>query len=171
MPVLFTPWRFEYLTAPKGDSEQCIFCHAVASVDDDATLTLLRTSRAIVMLNRYPYTNGHIMIAPAAHQADLYASEPDTLFELIGLAAQSQRVLSDVYHPEGFNIGLNLGAAAGAGIADHYHIHVVPRWGGDTNFMSVTAQTRIVPESLDSTLRKLRPKFAGLSGDSQRADE
>jgi len=106
------------------------------------------------------------MVAPRAHSALLFDSTESILCELIRLAAESQRILSDTYHPDGFNIGMNFGAAAGAGVADHYHMHVVPRWGGDSNFMSVTAQTRIVPEELSTTWKKLRPKFEALEKDS-----
>lgn len=162
MDILFTPWRYAYLTAPKSETSGCIFCVAAESADRSATLTLYRNQDALVMLNRYPYTNGHLMIAPIAHEARLFDSSDDSLHGLIRLTAESQRVLSDVYHPHGFNIGMNFGQIAGAGVADHYHVHVVPRWGGDSNFMTVTAQTRLVPEDLDVTYDKLLPHFEGL---------
>jgi ATP adenylyltransferase len=161
MNALFTPWRFPYLTAPKSNTPPaCIFCVAAADGDRRGTLTLYRSDRALVMLNRYPYTNGHLMVAPIAHQARLFESDDDSLHALIRLTAESQRILSDVYRPDGFNIGMNFGTPAGAGFADHYHVHVVPRWSGDTNFMSVTAQTRLVPEDLDVTFDKLTPYFS-----------
>jgi ATP adenylyltransferase len=160
MDVLFTPWRYSYLTAPKsGQPAGCIFCDAAGSADPRATLTLYRNPRALVMLNRYPYTNGHLMVAPVAHEARLFDSTDASLRALIGLAAETQRILSDVYHPDGFNVGMNFGQIAGAGVADHYHMHIVPRWSGDVNFMTVTAQTRLVPEELDQTYGKLRPHF------------
>ena len=160
MQVLFTPWRYPYLTSPKSDTAQgCIFCNAAQSNEIRHTFTLFRNDQALVMLNRYPYTNGHLMVAPVAHEARLFDSSTHALRDLIRLTAESQRILSDVYHPEGFNIGMNFGQAAGAGFADHYHLHVVPRWGGDTNFMSVTARTRLVPEELDVTFDKLHPHF------------
>lgn len=163
MEILFTPWRYSYLTAPKSEQPQgCIFCTAAGSDDVRATLTLYRDEAALVMLNRYPYTNGHLMVAPVAHQAQLFESSPSALHALIRLAAEAQRILSDVYHPEGFNVGMNFGQIAGAGVADHYHLHVVPRWGGDTNFMTVTASTRLVPEDLDATMEKLLPHFREL---------
>jgi ATP adenylyltransferase len=166
MEVLFTPWRYQYLTAPKsGAAPGCIFCIAAASDDARETLTLLRTADAVVMLNRYPYTNGHLMIAPVAHEARLFDSTDRSLRALIRLTAEAQRVLSDVYRPDGFNVGMNFGAVAGAGVADHYHMHIVPRWGGDVNFMTVTAQTRLVPEALDATFEKLAPHFRDLPGD------
>jgi len=130
--------------------------------DTRQTLTLYRNERALVMLNRYPYTNGHLMVAPVAHEARLFESSDDSLQALIRLTADAQRILSDVYHPDGFNIGMNFGTPAGAGVADHYHVHIVPRWTGDSNFMTVTAETRLVPEELDVTFDKLRPRFGEL---------
>lgn len=166
MNTLFTPWRYPYLTAPKSNEPAgCIFCIAAASDDARGTLTLFRSPDAVVMLNRYPYTNGHLMVAPVAHEARLFESTDRSLRALIRLTAEAQRVLSDVYRPDGFNVGMNFGAVAGAGVADHYHLHIVPRWGGDTNFMSVTAQTRLVPEELEVTFDKLTPHFQQLRGD------
>jgi ATP adenylyltransferase len=162
MEILFTPWRYPYLTSPKSESSGCIFCSAAQSNVSRETLTLYRDDRGLVMLNRYPYTNGHLMVAPIAHQARLFDSTNDSLHVLIRLTAEAQRILSDVYHPEGFNVGMNFGQIAGAGVADHYHMHVVPRWGGDTNFMTVTARTRLVPEDLDVTFDKLLPHFEGI---------
>jgi len=162
MDILFTPWRYSYLTAPKNDAPGCIFCNAVAASDPRETLTLHRTADAVVMLNRYPYTNGHLMVAPVAHEARLFDSTDASLKALIKLTADAQRILSDVYRPDGFNVGMNFGTVAGAGVADHYHMHIVPRWGGDSNFMTVTARTRLVPEELDVTFDKLAPHFARL---------
>src|ERR1700720_5024816 len=160
MEILYTPWRYAYLTAPKsGQPPGCIFCIAATSDDTRATLTLYRDIRALVMLNRYPYTNGHLMVAPIAHDARLFDSSDDSLRALIRLTAESQRILSDVYHPDGFNVGMNFGQVAGAGVPDHYHMHIVPRWSGDSNFMTVTARTRVVPEELDVTFDKLLPHF------------
>jgi ATP adenylyltransferase len=152
------------LTSPKSEkSSGCIFCDAAASKDPRQTLTLFRTGSALVMLNRYPYTNGHLMVAPVAHEARLFESSAVSLSALIRLTAEAQRILSDVYHPDGFNVGMNFGEVAGAGVADHYHLHIVPRWSGDSNFMTVTAKTRLVPEELDSTFDKLLPHFSALS--------
>jgi len=167
MQILFTPWRFSYLTAPKGDQPPgCIFCIAASSEDVRGTLTLYRGDDALVMLNRYPYTNGHLMIAPVAHEARLFDSNDRSLRALIRLTAEAQRILSDVYHPDGFNVGMNFGQVAGAGVADHYHMHIVPRWSGDVNFMTVTAQTRLVPEEHDTTFDRLAPHFQKLRGES-----
>ena len=167
MQTLFTPWRFSYLTAPKGDQPAgCIFCIAASSDDVRQTLTLFRSAEAVVMLNRYPYTNGHLMVAPVAHESRLFDSADRALKALIRLTAEAQRILSDVYRPAGFNVGMNFGQIAGAGVADHYHLHIVPRWGGDVNFMTVTAQTRLVPEELETTFDKLAPHFREIRGES-----
>jgi ATP adenylyltransferase len=149
------------LTAPKPSAPQpCIFCVAASSSDSKETLTLFRGDEALVMLNRYPYTNGHLMVAPIAHEARLFESTDESLESLIRLTAEAQRILSDVYRPDGFNVGMNFGQVAGAGVADHYHMHIVPRWNGDSNFMTVTARTRLVPEELDVTFDKLLPHFS-----------
>jgi ATP adenylyltransferase len=162
MNTLFTPWRYSYLTAPKNDDPGCIFCNAASGSDPRHTLTLYRSDAAVVMLNRYPYTNGHLMVAPVAHEARLFESADRSLTALIRLTAEAQRILSNVYRPDGFNVGMNFGQVAGAGVADHYHLHIVPRWSGDSNFMSVTAQTRLVPEELNVTFEKLAPHFDSL---------
>jgi ATP adenylyltransferase len=149
------------LTSPKNDGG-CIFCNAARSPDTRETLTLFRSSDALVMMNRYPYTNGHLMVAPVAHEARLFESTDRSLRSLIRLTAEAQRILSDVYQPDGFNVGMNFGQVAGAGVADHYHLHIVPRWSGDANFMTVTARTRIIPEELDVTYEKLAPHFTAI---------
>ena len=154
------------MTSPKSETPaECIFCVAAKTKNTRSTLTLYRDSDALVMLNRYPYTNGHLMVAPIAHEARLYQSTDESLRALIRLTAESQRILSDVYRPDGFNVGMNFGQVAGAGVADHYHMHVVPRWGGDSNFMTVTAKTRIVPEELHTTFDKLSPLFQKITKD------
>jgi ATP adenylyltransferase len=157
--VLFAPWRYEYLVSEK--SEGCIFCAAAASRDDAASLVVHRGASVFVLLNRYPYTNGHVMVAPYAHDAWLSRSSATTLDELIRTVARAERVLVETYRTDGLNVGINFGSAAGAGIADHYHVHVVPRWKGDTNFMTVTGDVRIVPEELEHTRRRLQTAFAG----------
>ena len=159
MDVLFTPWRFDYLTAPRTESRDCIFCVAAHTPEVDKTLTVHRNDSVVVMLNRYPYTNGHLMVAPVAHQAVLYDTSADVLLGLMRAAADAQRILAETYGPPGFNIGMNFGEVAGAGVADHYHMHIVPRWGGDHNFMSVTGGTRLVPETLETTYGRLKPRF------------
>ena len=156
--VLFAPWRYEYLVSDKNQA--CIFCEAAASRDDAASLVVFRGRRVFVILNRYPYTNGHVMVAPYDHTAWLSDSDPETLTELIGAVARAQKILVAHYRTDGLNVGINFGAAAGAGVAGHYHVHVVPRWAGDTNFMTVAAGVRVVPEELSATRDRLAPLFA-----------
>ena len=157
--VLFAPWRYEYLVSEK--SGPCIFCEAAASADEAASLVVFRGERVFVLLNRYPYTNGHLMVAPYEHDAWLSDSSEDTLAELIRTVARAEKILVETYRTDGLNVGINFGSAAGAGVADHYHVHVVPRWSGDTNFMSVAAGVRVVPAELSQTRRRLAPLFSG----------
>ncbi len=139
----------------------CIFCDAAASGDGEDSLVVFRGERVFVLLNRYPYTNGHLMVAPYGHDGWLSSSSAETLKELIETIARAERILVSAYRTDGLNVGINFGSAAGAGVADHYHVHVVPRWNGDTNFMTVTAGTRVVPEEPSVTLARLKPLFAG----------
>ena len=155
--VLFAPWRYEYLVADKALG--CIFCDAGASESDEESLVVHRGERVFVLLNRYPYTNGHLMIAPYGHHARLSDSPDDVLRELIATVARSEKILTDAYRTDGLNIGVNLGSAAGAGVSDHYHVHVVPRWSGDTNFMTVAGGVRVVPEELSATRGRLAALF------------
>ncbi len=157
--VLFAPWRYEYLVSEKPVG--CIFCEAAASGDDDASLVVYRGRRVFALLNRFPYTNGHVMVAPIAHDAWFSDSSAETLSELIALVARAQTILVAEYRTDGLNVGVNFGSAAGAGIADHYHVHAVPRWAGDTNFMTVAGDVRVVPEELSVTRRRLAALFAG----------
>lgn len=157
--VLFAPWRYEYLVTEK--STGCIFCDAASSGDEEESLVVYRGRKVFVLLNRYPYTNGHLMIAPYAHEARLSQSNDETLTELARTIARSEKILIDSYRTDGLNIGVNLGSAAGAGVSDHYHVHLVPRWSGDTNFMTVAGNVRVVPEDLAVTRRRLAPLFAG----------
>jgi ATP adenylyltransferase len=156
--VLFAPWRYEYLVSDK--EKHCIFCAASTSMNDEESLVVHRARRVFVVLNRYPYTNGHVMVAPFAHEAYFSDSSPETLHELIATVAKAQKILVSAYHTDGINVGVNFGSAAGAGVASHYHVHVVPRWAGDTNFMTVAAGVRVVPEELESTRQRLAPLFA-----------
>ena len=135
--------------------EQCVFCAAIASQEDEANLIVFRGPRAFVILNRYPYTSGHLMVVPYDHCSGLDQLDPQTRTEIMELTNQAIQVLKDVYHPQGFNLGMNIGEAAGAGIAEHIHLHIVPRWGGDTNFMSSLADTRVLPEALEETYRRV----------------
>lgn len=136
--------------------KDCIFCRALSQLDDEQNLVIARGKSVFAMLNLYPYTSGHLMIVPNAHVANLDELEPATRAEMMDLTAAATLVLRQVYHPEGFNLGINMGEVAGAGIAEHIHMHVVPRWGGDTNFMSSLASTRVLPESLQDTFLRLR---------------
>jgi ATP adenylyltransferase len=156
--VLFAPWRYEYLVSDKQDG--CIFCEAAASGDDAKSLVVHRGKRVFVLLNRYPYTNGHVMVAPLAHEAWLSDSGAETLTELITTVARAQKLIVSAFHTDGLNVGVNFGSAAGAGVPGHYHVHVVPRWAGDTNFMTVAAGVRVVPEDLATTRQRLAALFA-----------
>jgi ATP adenylyltransferase len=151
---LWSPWRMKYIeNHTKQDA--CIFCQAAEQHDDPANLILFRGQRAFVILNRFPYTTGHLMVVPYAHKADLALLDVATRAEMIELVTQANLVLGKAYQPDGFNIGANIGSAAGAGVADHVHIHVVPRWVGDSNFMSTLGDTRVLPETLEDTYKRL----------------
>lgn len=161
MRPLFTPWRMAYLKAP--GTSGCVFCDALAEPDEAEGLVVHVGKANFVLLNRFPYTNGHLMIAPKAHTAALEALSPEGRAEIMDLLLNARRVLGALYAPGGFNIGMNMGSCAGAGISDHLHLHVVPRWEGDTNYMSVLSGTRMVPEALDVTWRRVREAFGGLA--------
>ena len=154
MDYLWTPWRYRYLITPPRE-EVCIFCEAAATTDDRESLIVLRGEKNYVILNRYPYTSGHVMIVPYAHHSTLAASEPAGLAEMMQMAQRLQEALEALYHPQGYNLGMNIGRAAGAGIPGHLHMHVLPRWIGDTNFMSTVGDTRVEPEELDVTYERL----------------
>jgi ATP adenylyltransferase len=156
---LWAPWRIDYIKGEKPDD--CIFCSKPA-LDDDPALIVYRGERCFVLLNAFPYTSGHVMVAPYAHLGDLPDLDEATSLELIALTQRSIRAIRAAYRPEGFNVGANLGSVAGAGVADHVHLHVVPRWEGDTNFMPVLGEVRVLPESLEDTHRTLKEAFAGL---------
>jgi len=143
-----------------SDAERCIFCEAYNQpADDEKNFVLHRAQHNFVILNLYPYISGHLMIAPNAHLAEFDSAAKEITDETMDLAKHCQRALREVYHPQGFNIGMNLGRAAGAGVAHHFHLHVMPRWEGDTNFMSTVGETRVLPEDLPTTYRKLLTKF------------
>jgi ATP adenylyltransferase len=156
---LWAPWRLEYISGEKSD--ECIFC-AKPALDDDSGLIVHRGERCFVMLNAFPYASGHVMVAPYEHTADLAGLDEATSLELMLLTQDSLRAIRATYRPDGFNVGANLGTVAGAGVADHVHMHAVPRWEGDTNFMPVLGEVRVLPESLQDTHRKLKEAFAGL---------
>ena len=155
MDYLWTPWRYRYISEAKNVSG-CVFCNAPAANRDEEWLIVQRAVKNYVILNRYPYTSGHVMIVPYAHTADFSGLERDTAAEMMLLSQRVQAAIEDVYHPDGFNLGMNLGRSAGAGIADHLHMHLLPRWTGDTNFMTTVSETRLEPEELSVTYTRLR---------------
>jgi ATP adenylyltransferase len=189
MDLLWTPWRYRYVTnaekavrpgvpraleAWPGDLG-CVFCNLFASIDhaiatgmpaDEAEMAgglVLRGTKCFICLNAYPYTSGHVMVIPHVHESSLAALPAETTHELIDLAQKTERVLNALYSPHGMNFGLNLGQAAGAGVAGHLHLHALPRWIGDTNFMTTVAETRVMPEDLDITWERMRTAFADLA--------
>lgn len=158
MDYLWSPWRYRYVTSG-GPKDQCIFCAKAASTDDRADYVVLRGELNFVVLNLYPYTNGHLMVAPYAHVATLEQSETRVLEEMMRLTARAESALRNLYKPNGFNIGMNLGHSAGAGVAGHIHMHVVPRWIGDSSFITTVAETRVLPEDLGTTWERLTAEF------------
>jgi ATP adenylyltransferase len=157
MERLWAPWRIDYILNEKPSD--CIFCVSSDQGQDRNRLILYRTGLSLVMLNRYPYNNGHMMIAPFRHTADMNELSIAEMLDLFATLRLCRNVLEKTAAPQGFNIGINLGKAAGAGVDDHIHIHIVPRWNGDTNFMSVIEDVRIMPENLLNTYEKLLPGF------------
>jgi ATP adenylyltransferase len=151
---IWAPWRMRYIESSKGQG--CALCQALQADDDKGKFILHRGERAFIILNTFPYTNGHMMIVPYAHIGDLVQVDRETLADMMFLTQKALRALREAMGPDGFNVGLNVGEAAGAGIQDHVHIHVVPRWFNDTNFMPVLADVRVIPESLPDTYEKLR---------------
>jgi ATP adenylyltransferase len=160
MDVLWAPWRMAYIGGPKD--QRCLFCVQLASDDPRTGLVLARPRNGIIMLNRYPYANAHLMVAPQRHTADLNVLSAAEYADLSEHVRRAAAILHQEFQPEGLNIGINLGRAAGAGIADHLHWHLVPRWVGDVNFMPVIGQTRVLPEHLENLWDRLRPRFAVL---------
>jgi ATP adenylyltransferase len=163
MERLWSPWRLQYVTrAAREDDEGCIFC---APTGPDADLVVFRGRLAYVILNLYPYNNGHLMAVPDRHIADLASTTAEERAELMDLARLSELALGEAYRPHGINVGINLGRPAGAGVLNHLHIHMVPRWNGDTNFMGVVGNTRVLPEDLSESAARLRPIFERLAGE------
>ncbi len=160
MDHLWSPWRLAYITGAQP-ATGCVFCTALGDPGADS-LIVFRGSACFVILNLFPYNNGHLMVIPNRHISTLAAATREERAELIELVAVSERALTEIYQPHGLNMGINLGKPAGAGILDHVHMHVVPRWNGDTNFMTVVGETRVLPEELPDTAAKLRPLFERL---------
>jgi len=157
MKYLWAPWRMDYILGKKKDA--CIFCGRPSKKGDEANLILYRSVYAFVMMNKFPYNNGHLMVIPKRHCPDLEPLDDQEIKDLLFLLKASTRVLKKTLHPEGFNIGMNIGKIGGAGVDDHVHFHIVPRWTGDTNFMPVLAETKIIPEYLTRTYQKLHDAF------------
>ena len=168
MERLWAPWRLAYVTGAAASSEPvhdppaCLFCEAGAGTAEQA-LVLVRGRLSFVILNRFPYNNGHLMVAPLRHVASLSAATDDELAEVMRFTRDAEVALTEAYAPHGINVGINLGRPAGAGIVDHFHVHLVPRWNGDTSFMSVIGNVRVLPEELTETAKRLKPIFERLS--------
>lgn len=155
MQRLWAPWRMRYI-ASADEADGCIFCKFPAQTADEENLILLRSEHAFIILNAFPYSNGHLMVSPFQHTASLDDLTDEELLDLMALTRRGVNLLKAAFRPDGFNIGVNMGRVAGAGIADHIHFHVVPRWSGDTNFMPVLGDIRVIPESLQVVYRQLR---------------
>ncbi|MEK6277315.1 MAG: HIT domain-containing protein [Actinomycetota bacterium] len=157
---IWAPWRLPYVTdAAKDNEDECIFCAKPAEDDDEANLIVHRGKRCFVILNLFPYTNGHLMVAPYEHTPALQDLDAGTVAEMMALAQSAMRRLEEAYSPHGYNVGFNQGRIAGAGYEGHIHMHVVPRWGGDTNFMPVLADTRVMPQTLEQSYEALKGSF------------
>ena len=163
MEHLWAPWRLKYVTGGSGASEGCVFCATADPSRDD--LVLIRSAACYAILNLYPYNNGHLMIVPNRHVASLSVTTAAEQTDLMRLTRHAEMALSEAYSPQGINIGINLGRPAGAGVLDHLHVHLVPRWNGDTNFMTAIGNTRVLPEELSATRARLKPIFERLARD------
>ena len=160
MDRLWSPWRYDYVKSePSGEKNlppSCVFCALLESEgDDESKFIVERAAHNFIILNLYPYVSGHTMIVPYQHIAELSAAPKETTDEMMDLTKRCQTALREIYRPDGFNLGMNLGRAAGAGVADHFHMHILPRWVGDTNFMTTVGETRVLPEDLKTTYVKL----------------
>jgi ATP adenylyltransferase len=158
MDYLWSPWRYRYV-AQEEPSSGCVFCGKSQDFDDERNRIIFRGRHSFVLLNIYPYTSGHVMVAPYAHIGSLSEADDGTWTEIAHLTRRAEQALQIAYRPEGVNLGMNLGKSAGAGIANHMHMHVLPRWHADSNFMTVIGETRVIPENLADTYKKLKPLF------------
>lgn len=161
--IMWAPWRMAYISGEHEhgfEGPRCVFCTLPAQDDDARSYILHRGERCFVIMNLYPYNNGHLMVVPYAHVDTLLALDADTTAEMMALTQRAQTVLADTMHPHGFNVGMNQGRAAGAGIADHVHLHILPRWVGDTNFMPAIGDCRVMPQHMDDTYDLLKPGFS-----------
>lgn len=163
MDILWNPWRYEYIKSgdqKTADSNDCVFCKILNNpANDEEKFILHRAGFNFVILNIFPYISGHLMIVPYAHLADLDKADKQTTDEMMDLAKKCQSILREVYQPNGMNLGMNFGKAAGAGVAEHFHLHILPRWIGDVNFMTSIGETRTIPEDLKTTFEKLKGRF------------
>jgi ATP adenylyltransferase len=159
MDYLWTPWRYQYIASLKNPS-RCVFCLETSGEYDERDFVVFRGRLSFVILNIFPYTTGHLLVAPYTHTADFQQSSPEESAEMLELVKRCQFALQQTYQPDGFNVGMNLGRCAGAGVEHHLHMHVVPRWIGDSNFMTIVGETRVLPETLETTFSKLRPHFS-----------
>lgn len=156
--ILWAPWRIEYIENT-SKNEGCIFCEKSSESNDRKNLIVHRGEMGFVIMNKYPYNNGHLMVVPNQHTSEMDSLSCEEKIELFNFLQASQNVLKEVMKPQGFNIGMNLGRLAGAGIVDHLHFHIVPRWGGDTNFMPIVGHTKVISEGLEQTWEKLKEAF------------
>lgn len=163
MEIKFTPWRMAYISGIDAAGDGCVLCDCGARTPDHANLVLYRAGHCYVLMNLYPYNTGHLMVVPFQHTADLPGLDPAVAAELFGVTQQSVAIIAEVLAPHGFNIGMNLGRTAGAGIDEHLHMHIVPRWNGDANFMPIVGGTKLIPEALAQTYARLRPLFDRLA--------
>jgi ATP adenylyltransferase len=158
MDYLFTPWRYAYIVGA-DKAPECLFCELAKPGDDVRRFVIHRAEHCLVVLNAFPYTNGHVMIAPYQHVDQLAKLAPPAAQEMMALSQRLELVLRDLYHPDGLNLGMNIGKAAGAGVAGHIHMHILPRWIADSNFMTSVGETRVLPESLEQTYARVKSKF------------
>ena len=160
MEKLWAPWRYEYIKKIASENQGiCLFCKVVSENNDEKNLIVYRGRKAYIMLNRYPYNNGHLMVIPYNHFSEINVLSDEEMLEMMKLLALSVKILKDKFSSDGFNIGINLGKIAGAGIDDHIHIHIVPRWSGDTNFMPVLGDTKLISQSLEESWKILKNEF------------
>ena len=159
MNHIWSPWRMKYIEKTEKEAG-CVFCNALAKANDADSLIAFRGEHAFVILNLYPYASGHLMVVPFEHIATLEELEPATRAEMMELTSRCTTVLRNIYQPQAFNVGANIGEAAGAGVPGHVHIHIVPRWGADTNFITVLGETRVLPESLEDTYKRVHAGFS-----------
>jgi len=163
MERLWAPWRLEYIKSTQDDDQECIFCQKPKQNNDEENLIVYRSNQSFIIMNKFPYNNGHLMVVPYMHEADLIKFTDDVLLDMQNLLQLSLKALTETMNPHGFNIGVNLGRTAGAGIVDHLHYHIVPRWNGDTNYMPVLSGTKVISEALVDSWQKLHISFKKLS--------